>query len=149
MFHPFLVAIFLQMRISPNHESYVSMSTALAVFAVLYCVLISLFMVQILRPKNVKELKEEKFDQTYGTLVDKLNLEKDSGKYYYLIVFVRNILIAFMIVFVEKVPLLQILSLASSTLVLLIILRKTFDLRNPKKQEKHLLQRQCWFQWTF
>ena len=136
---PFLVAIFLQLRISSAHQSYVAMSTSLAVFALLYCVLISVFMIQILRQKNFKELKEEKFDKVYGTLVDKLNIEKESGKYYYLIVFLRNILFAFVIVFVEKVPLLQILSLAFFNIGFAYYIRKNVRFEDPKETRKTII----------
>jgi len=82
------------------------------------------------------KFKEDKIKKACGTLVVNPELESSHAKYYNIQPLLRNILLAALLVFVETVPLAQILSLVASNIIFAFYIYKKFALSIPKKPEK-------------
>ena len=70
-----------------------------------------LFFVYKLVTKTINELKKKDARDEYGTLYEGIELSQPPSKYYYLLILARGILLVVLIVFLESVPVLQVVPL--------------------------------------
>ena len=106
---PLTFAFFIQMRkISYSNIPY-AISTITAGLAFGYICFMINYISQTLRKFKHEDLKDSRVEESIGTLFEGLLLkkEKPSGKYYYLFILFRGMLLVFMGVFVDHLPLVQ------------------------------------------
>ena len=136
---PFIVSIFLQLRTINFQEEYLTLSSSLAIFALVYFVIMTLFILFLICSTPAHKFKEKKIEKVYGTLVVNPEIESSSAKYYDIILLLRNVLFAAMLVFVEAIPLAQILSLVIFNVLFVFYIHKKIRFEHPKETRKTII----------
>lgn len=103
---PLALWICLQLRYFGFDNNYQSACSVLTLLFSLYFVVMLVSVIRIL--KNQESENKSRFKRLFGTLTVGMATDKHGGKYYHFFVFLRGILIALLIGFVETIPFLQI-----------------------------------------
>ena len=106
---PLTFALLIQMRkISYSNVPY-GISTVIASLAFIYIGLMINYISQTLRGFKCEDLKEPHVENSIGTLFEGIVLkkEKPSGKYYYLLILFRGMLLVFVDVMADQFPIVQ------------------------------------------
>ena len=124
---PLTLATLLQLRRLSFGNTYTALCGVLAIVSFFYIIAMIRFMWTIVteRLKPPRNLKEKMMaTQNYGTLYESLSAENPLAKYYHVFIFLRGVLLVYLIVFVESYPLLQVIPLIMVNIVLVIFLFK-------------------------
>lgn len=111
---PIAFAIFIQIRkVSYNNIPF-ALSTFCATIALIYLCWMLHYVYHTLIKIKFEEMKNPNIEKSVGTLYEGLVLNKDkpSQKYYYVIVLARGMLLVGVNVFIDEIPLLQIIVMA-------------------------------------
>ncbi len=136
---PFIVTIFLQIRTINFEQEYLALSSSLAIFALVYFASMAFFILFLMYTIPAHKFKDEKVKKVYGTLVVNPEIKSPHAKYYYILSLLRNILFAALIVFVETVPLAQILSLVAFNVLFAFYIHKKVRFEHPKETRKTVI----------
>ena len=106
--NPLFLAIFLQIRVVAFHGWYLIICNTFAAVAFLHCSVLLIGLVQVLAINDNNALKEETKKAMYDTLYEGIKLER-SGKYYYIMILLRDVMLGLLTVFLQTVPIVQVL----------------------------------------
>ena len=105
---PLFLAVLLQIRVVAFHGWYLIICNTFATLAFLHGGVLLLSLIKVLMKHDNSALKEETTKNMYDTLYEGIKLEY-SGKYYYIMIVVRDVLIGLLTVFLETAPIVQVL----------------------------------------
>jgi len=105
------IAIFLQFTAMSFETTFFSICSILALFALFYFLAMFVFLFRILKKRDNDLLSMKLIGRIYGTLYEGIILNTSTAKYYYMMVFIRGMILGLVLVFMEDSPLLQILPL--------------------------------------
>ncbi|RYE39185.1 MAG: hypothetical protein EOP48_26085, partial [Sphingobacteriales bacterium] len=110
---PLLFDTLIQMRKISYANVPCAISSALASLALIYILLMLQSVFQILLELDNKNIKDENFENSVGTLYEGLKMKKyqSFSKFYYFIILLRGMLLAFLNIFVDNFPIIQVTSL--------------------------------------
>ena len=103
---PLALWICIQLRYFGFDNGYQSACSVFTLLFGLYFVVMFIATIRIL--KNQESESKSRFKRLYGTLTVGMATDKHGGKYYHLLIFLRGVLIALLVGFVETIPFLQI-----------------------------------------
>ena len=124
---PLSMSIFLQLRAITFSNGYIAFSAVLTIFSLIYLLAMTVFLVKILYKRPASLLSMQLITNIYGTIYDGIKFnDKGTGKYYYLVVMVRGILLTVLVALAETIPLVQIVGVLYLSIgVIIYLLKKT------------------------
>ena len=129
---PLMLAILLQIRALGFSTSYLSLASIMTIVACAYYSTVLFAVNKILHVKSFEQLRRGTDRRMYGTLYEGILLNNPASKYYYSLLLIRGVFILFVEIFIDNIPMMQIVLILYYNIYLVYYMFKQIRFENKK-----------------